>query len=289
MDPVTAEQILGEDGAFQEGWQGLAFPDDTDPLKTNSTLANIKDFRSLAKQVISGESQIGKLTSGREFAILPNETSDEAEINEFHTKLGRPATAADYKLGEMQLPEGLPKDEKLAAHMGDVLHKAGASAKVAAAVHNGYAEYIKSTLEAQATQEKLDDAEANKNLRAKLGATYDKTLRDIGVMVNAFGNAIDATETANLLAELPNDAFAAQLLGKIAEKFSEGGLSQKAADATGEITPADANAEINKIQSDPYYLIASPKDKPRNQQYHDELIQKVARLTLIATNTAAVK
>ncbi len=280
---IDAGQFLGEDGALAENWLEQAYGAE-DPMRTNPTLKNTKGVRSMASQLVNAEKQIGQFSGGREFAILPNEQSDENEINEFHTKLGRPVTAAEYKLSEMQLPEGLPRDDKLAAHMGDVLHKAGASSKVALAVHNGYAEYIKTTLEAQATQDKLDDAEANKSLRAKLGAAYDKTMRDIGVMVNAFGAAIDPTETANLLTELPNDSFAAQLLGKIAEKFSEGGLSQAAVDATGEITPADAMTEYNKLTKDPYYMTASPEGKPRNQAYHDELNKKGSRLISIAKN-----
>ncbi len=285
---IEAGQFLGDDGAFSENWLEQAYGAE-DPMRINQTLKNTKGVRSMASQLVNAEKQIGQFSGGREFAILPNEQSDENEIAEFHTKLGRPATAADYKLSEMQLPEGLPKDDKLAAHMADVLHKAGASGKIALAVHNGYAEYIKTTMEAQATQDKLDDAEANKALRGKLGAAYDKTMRDIGVMVNAFGNAIDPTETANLLAELPNDSFAAQFLGKIAEKFSEGGLSQKAADATGEITPAGAMTEYNKLIKDPYYMTASPKDKPKNQAYHDELNEKGAKLIHLAKHNGESK
>lgn len=283
-NPVEAGQFLGNDGAFQDDWQGLAFPDDTDPHKTDQTLANIKDFRSMAKMVVSTQKQLGQLSGGREFAILPNEQSGDDEVKEYRTKIGVPETAGDYKLSEMALPEGLPKDEKLTEHMAEVLHKAGVPTKMATAIHNGYAEYIKSTLEAANTQEKLDAQEANKQLRGKLGAAYDKTLRDVAVMLNAFGGVIDAAETAELIKELPYDSFATQLLGKIAEKFGEGGLSQAAAAATGELTPANANAEIAKIQADPYYLTDRPTDKPANKAYHDELIAKVQRLTEIAVN-----
>lgn len=282
---IEAGQFLGTDGAFSDNWLEQAYPEG-DPMRTDPTLLNTKGVRSMASQLVNSQKQIGQFSGGREFAILPNEQSDENEVNEFHNKLGRPATPADYKLSEMQLPEGVPKDDKLAEHMGNLLHKAGASSKLATAVHNGYAEYIKTTMEAAAVQEKLDDANANKDLRAILGAAYDKTLRDIGVMVNAFGNAIDATETAALLAELPNDSFAAQLLGKIAEKFTEGGLTEAAAAATGELTPTAAQEEINKLMADPYYVSATPKDKPRNQALHDQLVAKVQSLFEVKTNTA---
>ncbi len=281
---VEAAQLLGDDGAFQDGWQGLAFPDDTDPHKTNQTLANIKDIRSMARQVVSGESTIGKLSGGREFAILPNEQSTDEEKNEFHTKCGRPDTKEGYKLNDLTLPDGLPKDEKLAGHMADVLHKAGASTAIATAVHNGYAEYIKSSMEAAATQDKIDDAEANKNLRGKWGAAYDKNMAFAVSAANAFGGVIDAAETAELIKELPHDSFAAQMLAKAGEVIAEKPMGQKPADTTGELTPGDAMSKFNELAKDPYYMSASPKDKPMNQQYHDELVQKGVKLIELAKN-----
>ena len=238
----------------------------------------------MAKMVVSGQKQIGQLTGGRDFAILPNEQSDEAEINAFHTKIGRPETAADYKLKDLQLPEGLPKDDKLTEHMADILHKAGATGKIATAVHNGYVEYIKKTLEDADTQEKLDNAAANTELRSKLGSTYDKTLQNISAVVNAFGNVINPEETAALIKDLPNDSSAAQLLGKMAENLiSEKGLSETPVPTDGQLTPGDARAKYNELMRDPYYTAISPDGKPPNQQYHDELVAKVAVLMQLAT------
>lgn len=285
-NPVEAEQFLGEDGALQEGWQGLAFPDDTDPHKTNPTLANIKNLRGLAKQVVSGESTIGKLSGGREFAIIPNEQSTPEEISEYHTKTGRPDAKEGYLLGEVAAPEGLAKDEKYIAHMSQVFFEAGTSKAMADKIVKGHMDYFQTSLAAVATQDKLDMQEANKELRAKLGAAYDKTMRDIGAIVNAFGGPIDAAETAELIKELPYDSFATQLFAKIAETFGEKGLTEVPAAATGELTPADAMAEANKIMADPYYVTDTPKDKPRNVPYHLELVEKVKKLFEAKTATS---
>lgn len=291
MDPITAEQILGENGALQENWQGLAFPDDTDPHKTDPTLANIKDIRSMARQIVSGESQIGKLTSGRDFAILPNENADKesdeykADVKAYRAKVGCPEESTGYKLNDIPLPEGMPKDEKLALHMEGVLHQAGASNAIAAAVHKGYVEYIKSSLEAAQTQEKLDDQEANVNLRKALGAAYEAKIALATSAINAFGNKIDPAEAAKMIEELPYDSFGTQFLAAVGEVIAEKGLEQKPADASGEITPADARSEFNKLTSDPYYMTSSPPGKPVNVAYHDELIQKGTKLLEIATAT----
>ncbi len=284
---IDAGQFLGEDGAFSDNWLEQAYGAE-DPLRADPTLKNTKSVRSMASQLVNAQKQIGQFSGGREFAILPNEQSDETEINEYRKKTGMPPAPADYKLAEMKLPEGLPKDDKLSEHMSNILHKAGASTSVATEVHNGYVEYIKSSMEAVATQEKIDSQEANKALRGKWGAAYDKNMALAVVAANAFGSGIDATETAALIKELPYDTFAAQMLAKAGEVISEKGLGEKPADTTGELTPADAMTEANKVMTDPYYVSDTPSGKPRNKQYHDELVQKVARLMEMATNKGGV-
>lgn len=289
---IDAGNFLGENGAFAENWQEQAYGE-TDPLRSDPTLKNIKDVRTMAKRVVDGQQQIGKLTGGREFAIIPNPNADKeseehkAEVKAYRAKTGVPEESTGYKLNEMQLPEGLPKNEKLATHMEGVLHKAGASPAVAAAVHNGYAEFIQASVAEAATQEKLDDTEANVALRKALGATYETKIASATTAINAFGNKIDAAEAAKMIQELPYDSFGTQFLALVGEAISETPLGQKPADTTGAMTPADAMTEINKIMTDPYYLTASPKDKPRNQAYHEELVQKVNKLFIVRRATKA--
>jgi len=282
-NPVEAGQLLGEDGAFQENWRDVAF-DEGDALRSDPTLGNIKDIRAMAKTVVASQKQIGQLSGGREFAILPNEQSTDKERNEYYTKIGRPDSPEGYLLNDIPVPEGQAKDEKFISAMGQILFKAGTPRTMATEIAKGYMEYFQGVLSAADTQEKLDAQEANKELRSKLGAAYDKTMRDITAMVNAFGSPIDANETAELIKELPNDSFAAQLLGKIAERFGEKGLAEMPAAATGEITPADAMAKFNELSADPYYMTASPKDKPKNQQYHDDLVRKGVALIALTKN-----
>ncbi len=279
---IDAGQFLGEDGALSENWLEQAYGD-ADPMRSDPTLRNTKNIRSMASQLVNAQKQLGQLSGGREFAILPNDQSDDAERATFHTKCGRPETAAEYKLSERPLPEGLPKDEKLAEFMGNVLHKAGAPASLAGAVHDGYAQYIKESLESAATQDKLDDAAANKEIRAKFGAAYEEKMRDAVLAVSTFGAPINAAEADAMIKELPYDSFAAQLLASIGAIISEkGGLHGTPAPA-GTMTPVEAKSEIDKTMRDPYYTNVMPEGKPRNQAYHDQLVNKVAELTKLAT------
>lgn len=280
---IDAGEFLGEDGALSDNWLEQAYKAD-DPMRTNQTLLNTKGVRSMAGQLVNAEKTIGQLSGGRDFAILPNEQSDEAEIKTYRTKTGVPDEVVGYGLKDMKLPEGTENDEKLSEHMGTILHKAGASSKQAAEIFNGYVDYIKDTMEAAATQDKLDDATANKENRAKLGAAYDKTLRDVTTLVNLFGNAINAEETAAMIKDLPYDSYALQLLGAIASKFDEKTLGIEPDPTSSELTPDTAMAKFNELTKDPYYLTDQPKDKPANKAYHDELIEKGKRLIEISVN-----
>ncbi len=272
-EPIEASAFLGEDGALQEGWQGIAFPDDDDPHKTNPTLANIKDIQSLARQTVSGESTIGKLSGGRAFAILPNENSTPEEIVEYHTKTGRPENAEGYGLGK-DWPEGTKVDEKFVAKMSQAMFDAGASGNIGAAVKKAYGEYTTELAATMATEDKITNTKADQQLRSLLGSAYDDKMKLGNLAIQALALPIDPAFAETLTKEMPYDQNVAQMMIKIGEMISEDpGLKEKAAGQT--FTPGDAMAKINEIMADPYYRTDSPKDMPENTKLHLELVQKV--------------
>ena len=279
-EPIEAGQFLGEDGAFQENWRDVAF-DEGDALRTNPTLGNIKDIRTLARQVVSGESTIGKLSGGRAFTVLPNEQSTDEEKNAHYTKLGRPESAEGYELSNVQMPEGVPKDEKFIAKMGQALFEGGASKQLAQKVTSAYMEYSAELLNSMDTEDKLGNAEANKQLHTILGSAYETKIASANVAIEALARPIDNDFAETLKNELPYDVMAARMLIKMGEMISEDkGL--KGTPAQEGFTPADARAKANEIMNDPYYVTDRPKDKPANKQYHDELVEKVKQLLEIA-------
>lgn len=277
-NPVEAEQFLGDDGAFQDDWRDLAFPgDENESLRANQTLANIKDVRTMARQVVSGESTIGKLSGGRDFAILPNEQSNDDERNAFHIKLGRPESAEGYELGKVEMPEGMPKDDKFMVKMGQVFFKAGISRTASDELMKGYMEYSAETLKTVDTEDKLGNAEANKQLHTILGSGYDTKIASANVAIEAIARPIDNDFAETLKKEMPYDVHAAQFLAKIGEMISED-TGLKGTPSESGFTPADAMSSINEIMKDPYYITDKPKDKPPNLAYHNELVEKVKRL-----------
>lgn len=273
-NPVEAGQFLGDDGVFQDNWRELAFPgDEGEALRADPTLANLKDIRSMSNMVVSSQKTIGKLSGGREFAILPNESSTDDERNEFHSKCGRPASAEGYELGK----DSEEKDEKFIAKMSQTLFDAGASKSVAAAVEKGYMEYITELKAAVDTEDKLGNAEANKQLHTILGSGYDKSMASAKVAIEALARPIDNEFAETLIKEMPYDVHASQFLAKIGDLIGED-TGLKGAPSTTGFTPSDAMAKINEIMKDPYYVTDTPKDKMRNKEYHDQLIEQVKRL-----------
>lgn len=282
-NPVEAGQFLGEDGAFQDGWRDLAFPgDEGEALRADPTLANIKDLRSMSNMVVSSQKTIGKMSGGRDFAILPNEQSTDEERTAFHTKIGRPSSAEGYELDKTETPEGVPKDGKFIAKMAQALFEGGASKVLGQKVAKGYMEYTTELLKTMDTEDKLANAEANKQLHTLLGSGYDTKKASWDLAIEAIARPIDNDFAETLKKETPYDVCAAQFLAKIGEMIGEDkGL--KGTPSESGFTPADAMAKINEIMKDPYYVTDTPKDKPRNKQYHDELIEQVRRLFEVKT------
>ena len=202
-NPVEAGQFLGADGAFQEGWQGLAFPgDENEALRTNPTLGNIKDIRTLARQVVSGESTIGKLSGGRAFSILPNEQSTPEEISAHHSKCGRPDSAEGYEFDKVEMPDCEKRDDKFITKMSNALFGAGGSKAVGTAVAKAYMEYNAELKQTMDTEDKLANAEANRQLHTLLGSGYDATMASGNVAIEALARPIDNAFAETLKAEM---------------------------------------------------------------------------------------
>lgn len=270
----NASEIFTEDGKFTPDWRDKVFAgDENKSIRENLTLANIKDLPTMAKQVISGESTIGKLTGGRQFAILPNEHSTPEEIDAFHTKLGRPKTPQEYGFG--QLPGANPK---FTEKMSTALHAAGASKRVAEAAAKAYMEFSDEFNKAQETEAKIADAKGDKAIRDKFGSTYDAEMAAANLAITAIAAPIDAEYAKQLAEDVKYDLNAAQFLAKVGNLIAEDpGL--KNATGTPGFSPQDAIAKANEIMANnPYYITDKPKDKPYNRQAHLDAIKEVQSL-----------
>jgi hypothetical protein len=282
-DLIEAGQVLGNDGAFQADWLDTAFPgDEHKELRENAVLKDTKDVRSMARRVVDSQSQIGKLTGGRDFAILPNEHSTPEEITAFHTKMGRPKTAAEYGYGEA---EGANKE--YAEKISNALHAAGASKSVADVLLKAQNEWVAEQKAKQEVENKIADAKGDKAIRDHFGSTYDAEMANARLTITALATKVSA-EYAQELSEAvkyePNTAkFLALVGGLVAE---DPGL--KSATGSANFSPTDARAKASELRNDPYFLSEQPTGPdgnlmPRNKIKHDALIKEIDDLTKMAT------
>lgn len=278
MEGITSEQILGDDGAFQSDWRDHAFPgDEHKDIRENATLANCKDVRTMARQVIDSQSQIAKLSGGRDFAILPNEHSTPEEIADFHTKLGRPPTPAEYEYSK--IPDANPKFvEKMEA----ALHESGVSKTAATRIAQAYGEFDAENRQAEETEAKIADARADKAIRDHFGSTYDAEMANANLAITHLAGPIDAKYAKQLAEDVKYDLNAAKFLSKIGNLIAEDpGL--KGSTGPAGFSPTDARAKANEImQTNPYYVTDQPRDKPRNKKAHDDAVAEVQRLIEMA-------
>jgi hypothetical protein len=72
------------------------------------------------------------------------------------------------------------------------------------------------------------------------------------------------------------------LFAKVGDIIGEKNLEEVPGARDGVMTPSDARAEFDKLTTDPYYMTSAPKDKPKNQEYHEQLLQKGTKLLELA-------
>lgn len=276
-DVLEASAFMGENGVLSEDWQTNAFKED-DPLRTDPTLANMKSIHSMANQIVSSESQIGKLSGGREFTILPNENSDDTERGEHFTKLGRPQEAAGYKLSEIKIPEGQERDTDYETKIADVFHRIGISAKQANELANAEVAIMADRAAATKVQNDLDNREEDLKIHTAFGAGYDREMADAVNFAHALGDKIDPEETKLLIEGMKHDSFTAQMFAAAAKLMKENPLGERPGATDGTMTPNDAMIAANELMADPYYLSPNPPDKSANPKYHEQIVAKVAAL-----------
>lgn len=282
-EAIEAGQVLGDDGAFQADWLDNAFPgDEHKELRENAVLKDTKDVRSMARRVVDSQSQIGKLTGGRDFAILPNEHSTPEEKDDFHTKLGRPKTSAEYEYSKI---EGA--DPKFVEKMEAALHASGVSKTASEAIAKAYGEFGVEHAASEATEDKIADAKADKAIRDHFGSTYDAEMTNANLAITALALPIDVEYAKQLSEDVKYDLNAAKFLAKIGGLVAEDpGL--KSATGSANFSPTDARAKASELRNDPYFLSEQPtgpdgKLMPRNKLKHDALIKEIDDLTKMAT------
>lgn len=263
--------VNGQPGAAQAdafNWQTLGLDPEASTLVTERQWKHpndvIKSYRNLEKLTGVPADQIIKLPKG----------DDPKAWNEVYTRLGRPATAAEYKL---PIPEG--QDGAFAKTAADWFHEAGVTQAGATRLATKWNEFQAAQQKAQTEQVAARDAEQVNALKSEWGANYDRLAGQVDKAAETFGMK---PEQLAALKQVMGPKEAMQFLQKIGSKlgvednqFHDGAAPQ----GFNNMSPEQAQAEITRLQHDKLFAQEFNSKDPRVKS---EARQKMARLSVIA-------
>lgn len=201
--------------------------------------------------------------------VLPKDDATPGEIEEFYGKLGRPATAADYKL---PVPEGMPQE--FAAAAATEMHKLGLNTKQAQALAAWWNGMGAQQAQAEAAAQEAALASEHKALEKDWGTGPDaqarrELARRAAVHLGLDETAIDGIEkTAGYAKTL-------KALAKVGDMLREAGIEGVQAGGFT-MTPEGARAKRAQLMADPSFrerAIANPASSEWQQiQSLDKII-----------------
>lgn len=219
--------------------------DVSDDIKNSPTLQDVPDVGTALKRFVDGQSYIGKLKE--EAVKIPGPEAGELELNDFYTKIGRPASPDKYEINRKELPEGFTYHEDLEKNFIDnVAFKTGLTSKQAEAIINWYNDQA-------AAQSIANDKAAEEyrgGLKTEWAGEYDT---NYGLAKQA-ALKMGGQEYADDLDSLDNTTL--KILTQIAKMTNNDSL------VSGQPSHVSAQEALDKIRKDPNH--------PFNNNMHPE-------------------
>lgn len=235
----------GEGGAVPAFYE--AFTDES--LKTSPSVQGFKSAEELAKGFVNLEKRFGIDPARR--IDLPADPADAAGMRAVYAKLGLPEKPDGY--GFALDDKATDADKAFLGRATEALHAAGLPVGMAKGVFEFWQGEAAAAATAQAAAADEARAAGEASLKQTWGQAYPQRTKEIGLLLNKyFDPAIVAELTADKLGNHPQLALG---LGKLVEAMAEpgvaGGGSDEGAGGERAMTPAQATAEVRKLEGDP--------------------------------------
>lgn len=220
-----------------ENWK-LALPKE---LQEDTSLSIINDIPALAKSYINAQKLVGA-----DKIVLPSKHATPEEWRAIYHKLGLPAKKEEYKV------EG-PKDSTVAQEfMGKFTEKAyelGIMPNQAKALAEFFDSENRIAVQTFEKSQK-DGVEAGlRKLKEEWGAAFET---NVNVARQALSHFADKETIAHIeKSGLTNDPHLVKLLAKVGGVLKEDGILKDNPTGSSALTPAAAQAEINKVMANP--------------------------------------
>ena len=257
--------IVKPDGTFIEGWRDK-LPEE---LRGEECLGLVNDFPEMVKQFVNQRKAIGKNK-----VAIPTDKSDENEWNVFYEAIGRPKTETGYNVPD--IPEELSEifTEERLTRAKQRAYKLGATQKQFSEYLQGEMEEVVQTLKDQAEDEAKQLREtrlnAEKELRAELGAAFDERLHIANrLMTEAIPKEADRVAFKE---RYGNDVMIIRLLSNIGARMSE--HTNLIAELTDK-TPTEIDGQIKTLENDPRYTNINSDMTKEEREQHAERIREL--------------
>lgn len=189
---------------------------------------------------------------GSERLALPAADADEAAWAPVWDRLGRPPEAGGY---ELAAPQDKPYDAATADWFRTLAHRIGLTQRQAREIHDGFLARLPAperaavsgaaqAVTANAGPED-DSREPEAALREAWGRQYDSNMASAR---RAFAALLDAEAPFHDIADAMGETALMQLLAKAGRHIAEDNITARADGAPGPRNPAEALAEITKLQ-----------------------------------------
>lgn len=254
----------------------------SEDLRSDSSLADIKDVESLAKSYINGQKMLGSSVR------IPSEDAsaeakdsfykslenvqgvariDSEDKSDLYNKLGRPESAEDYKINT---PEGIELNNDRLSKYAEAAHKAGLS-------NTQFNDLVQVQLaEAQAEAEAATASfeAGEKSLKEAWGKAYEGRIEEARAAANTLGEKNPEAMQALLNSEAANNPVVMQAFYELAQAMKESGaLSPTSSGNAGGLTPDEAQAQIEEIRMNKAHPYHNHRDPG-----HAAAVEKVNKL-----------
>lgn len=256
---TTNESILTQDAPQETTAGGTwreSLPED---LREAGSLKDIPDIPTLAKAYTDAQSYIGrsiripgedagddtwtdfnaKLMNVPGVAKVPTSESSPEEWASFYTTMGRPESAADYRI---ERPEGMQAGEAEAPLL-EKLHELGLNSGQASELVN----WMNQGVGVVDEDSQRSQAEALASLKDDWGQAFDTKLKDAKAALQVYGDENLANELNNT--GLGNNVQLIRAFAEIGKGFSEDPAIQAGGTKSMGMTPSEAKTQIEEIQA----------------------------------------
>lgn len=257
-------------------------------LRKEPSLSNIKDLTSLAKGYVNAQKMIGnsvripgpdasdevkkdfyaKVTGIPGVIKLPN-PSDKAGVDEFFTKLGRPASPDAYKLS---VPEGMPVNDAALKSFKEVAYNLGLNNAQTQALMGFEAGRMGQAID----QMKQQQIAAKQVLNEVWGNEYENRISSARTLTEHYGQKYPDAVKSLVNGPAGNNPVFLMMAAELGKFYSESGAIKGQPVRFG-LTAEEARSRIEEIKSNkahPYFTEKNPKLRAKIIEEMSELYEK---------------